>query len=233
MDSIANTEVQYSFNLQQLLKLLNTNESTYIASRTSELADEYAHLIKPKYIFKKALVDNITNNTVTIKNEIFNSKVLAKKLSGCNTVYIYIATCGKEIDNALKGISDPLDYYIVDQIMYTGYLSALNEMHQYMANELHIEKHNSLCPGSVPDWSVEEVIKLFNIFGEDYKKIGVNVLESGLIDPLKSTSGILYESDEPFHSCEICKKENCPNRRADFDEIKYLEMLGSQEMINC
>lgn len=230
MNSIFNTEINYTVNKDLLLKLMKTSESTYIGERTIELAEKYEDLMKPKYIFKKLNIDSITDDTVTIGNEIFHSKVLATKLFGHSSVYIYIATSGKEIDEISKEFSDVLDYYIMDQISYSGYLCALDDMYKYMSDKYEINKFISLCAGSVPDWSVEEVIKIFNIFGENYKEIGVNVLESGLVEPLKSTSGILFATDETFHSCEICKKENCPSRYADFDEMLSLELLGTHDM---
>lgn len=231
--SIFNTEIEYQVNEELLYKLLKTDKSTFIGERAIELAEKYKDEIKPKYIFRKFTIDSVTDNTVTIENKVFHSKVLAKKLLGQNDAYFYIATCGKEIDEICKSHSDPIDNYILDQIAYTGYICALNEMYKFLSDNLGINKFISLQPGSVPDWSVEEVIQIFDIFGHDYKNIGVNVLESGLIDPLKSTSGILYQTEETFHSCEICKKENCPNRLAPYDKMRSLELLGTQEMTNC
>ncbi len=35
--------------------------------------------------------------------------------------------------------------------------------------------------------------------------------------PTKSVSGILFPAEESFASCQLCPRENCPNRRAPYD----------------
>ena len=43
--------------------------------------------------------------------------------------------------------------------------------------------------------------------------------------PTKSVSGILFPAEETFASCQLCPRDDCPNRRAPYDpelfERKY------------
>jgi hypothetical protein len=59
-----------------------------------------------------------------------------------------------------------------------------------------------------------------------YQGLDVSVLSSGLIDPLKSTSGIFYASDEEFESCAICPRGNCETRQMPFDEDLHDRMVN-------
>jgi hypothetical protein len=39
--------------------------------------------------------------------------------------------------------------------------------------------------------------------------------------PTKSVSGIIFQTDDTFESCMLCQKDNCPNRRAPYNETLY------------
>jgi hypothetical protein len=75
-----------------------------------------------------------------------------------------------------------------------------------------------MSPGSLEDWPITEQPKLFSLFGDTEKSIGVKLTASLLMIPRKSISGILFPSEEGFVSCRLCPRENCPSRKAEFDE---------------
>jgi hypothetical protein len=71
-------------------------------------------------------------------------------------------------------------------------------------------------PGSLEDWPITEQPKLFSIFGDTEKLIGVRLTESLLMIPRKSVSGILFPSEGSFSSCKLCDRVACPSRKAPF-----------------
>lgn len=209
-----------------LIKLLKTNKSTSIARDALLIANRVRDIIKPKFILKKANIDKVNSDGVVINYNKFKSKILANKLKNQSNVFAFIITGGKEIALYMNSVSDFFENYILDQIAYMGYLSALNSMQETLENNFNVKKYITLAPGSLADWDVGEVLKIFKLIGNDYTKIGVKVLDSGMVDPIKSTSGILFESDDSFYSCEICMRINCPNRESEFCEEKYTEMIN-------
>ncbi len=72
----------------------------------------------------------------------------------------------------------------------------------------------SLSPGSLEDWPITEQTKLFAIFGDTERIIGVRLTDSMLMLPRKSVSGIMFPSEEGFHACQLCDRERCPGRKA-------------------
>lgn len=225
MSNKVKMDIDFEFNMDQLLKLLNVNESSPVAKRALKVAKGAEGKVKPKYILKEVKLGEIGNDFVEINSQKFYSKVIAKHLKKVETAFAFIATGGVEIAEYLHSVTNTLDNYILDQIAYMGFLAAIENKQNYLLNNYNIEKFTSLAPGSIPDWELKEVKKIFKLIGNDYEKIGVSVIDSGIINPIKSVSGILFNTDNPFYSCMICQMVNCPNRKAEFDKAKQIEML--------
>lgn len=226
ISTIIDTDIDFKINKDLLLKLLHTDESSSIASEALSIANDVKSIVKPKFILKRLNIDDVNNDSVMINSNKFKSKILAHHLKEESAAFVYIVTCGKDISDYADSTSDYLQNYILDQIAYMGYLTALQSMKKALEKDFNVKKYISFAPGSVLDWNVVEVKKIFKLFDEEYKKLGVNVLDSGLIDPLKSTSGILIESENDFHSCATCNKIKCPNRKREFDEEKYNDAIN-------
>lgn len=60
-----------------------------------------------------------------------------------------------------------------------------------MKRKLDGEGIQDYVPGNREEWSTEEQIRLFNLFGDDTKKIGVSLGEHAFVLPGRSTIGIL------------------------------------------
>ena len=78
---------------------------------------------------------------------------------------------------------------------------------------------SNLSPGSLVDWPITEQPKLFSIFGDTERLIGVRLTDSMLMVPRKSISGILFPSEEGFVACQLCDRENCQGRKAPYNGV--------------
>ena len=53
------------------------------------------------------------------------------------------------------------------------------------------------------------------------KEIGVELTDSFLMLPVKSVSGLMFESEEHYTNCTLCPRAKCPGRRSPFDPQLY------------
>jgi hypothetical protein len=74
-----------------------------------------------------------------------------------------------------------------------------------------------MSPGSLTDWPIEEQKPLFSLFGEEETPIGVKLSKHLLMLPAKSISGIYFPTEVSFFSCQLCQRDNCPGRKAAYD----------------
>lgn len=209
-----------------MLKRLHCGAEDEPYERALELLDTARAALRPAFAVRRFGIGEIKKDGVSIEGEFFSSRIVADRLKNESHAYAYIATCGRGISDAIDGTDDDLDKYILDQYAYCAYLQAMEKMSASIEEELGIKRHIRLCPGSIIDWSIGDVCKIFVLMDGLYQRIGTRVLDSGLIDPLKSTSGFFYPTEEEFESCAICPRANCENRKAPFDEELHDKMVN-------
>jgi hypothetical protein len=85
--------------------------------------------------------------------------------------------------------------------------------------EFKLDKKASMNPGSGDRklWPLEEQEALFRLLGDVKGSIGVTLTDTWLMIPNKSVSGFYFKTDKAYHNCQLCQRENCPNRRSPFD----------------
>lgn len=199
-----------------LAKLLKVHKDTLLFKDAMAFVNIKKDLIKPKFILKRFEIYKVYDTGLVIGDIKLNSKTLVKMLNINAPIFVFAGTGGKEIELYADDLTDYFEKYVLDQMAYMGCLYSLEAMRQTLKNTYKIENYISFAPGSLPDWDVIETKKIFELMGEEYKKIGLRILDSGMVDPLKTISGILFESNDVFNSCQLCNRENCPTRLRNY-----------------
>lgn len=216
VDSIA-----FEPNLEGLLKRLRIKEgSPYVAEVGKLIADAQA-LARPKAMYRLAYIDSKTEDSVVINGISFKSRVLRVNLDVAHRVFAYIATCGTELDAWAHTMPDVLYEYWADAIKEAALYDAIQALNHELATCYHLGRSSVMSPGSLADWPIREQRPLFTLLGDPRSAIGVELTDSYLMIPNKSVSGIRFPSEENFASCQLCPRENCPGRRAPYDETAY------------
>lgn len=194
----------------------------------------------PKAIIRECVVDGRSENDIVIEGITHKSSLLIEKLKDAELIYVYVATCGDELDKwAEKYLDDPLDEFISSSIMRLAINPALNALHSWVRENTAIEKFATLNPGSLPSFPITGQRQVFGLiagskngYSTDYvkEKIGVALAPSYLMIPLKSVSGIIYKTNEEWHNCIRCSKKDCPNRRAEMS-VMAEEMISSAGVV--
>lgn len=221
-----NSPLPFAPDIPALTRLLHAEEGDYIHARARELLEAAARIVKPRYMLKELPVGRSEAGLLLVNNVLIDSRIVAQRVGSQPTLFAYICSCGPEIAAYMENVTDLLDNYILDQIAYLGYFQAKQAFLGYVEQELGIQRFNLLSPGSVVDWSVAEVKKIFQLLGDMPGRLGIRVMASGLVSPLKSVSGFLVANDEDFCSCELCERAACPSREKDFDEDRYQLMIN-------
>ena len=191
----------------------------------SGLFESAKKIARPKVLYRESYVENISGKCVTIDNVDFESEVLAKNLAGIHKVFAYVCTCGTEVDD-WSHTQMPGDYVVslwLDMIKEMFLFEASEYFRNYLKSALQTEKFSSVNPGSgdVDNWPISQQTRLFSMIGDVKGQIGVTLNDSFLMNPIKSTSGLIFQSETEFVNCALCRRENCVGRRAAFDAALY------------
>ena len=197
-----------------IMEKLRIDESD--AEEFDDIFNKCMSVAVPKYLFDKKEITEIYEDSVDVEGDVINSRIAAKNLKNCGYVYPYLCTCGKEVYDYANTIDDTFLRYWADMIMQEMVFVAIKLMHEDILKEYDIKKSASINPGSTVDWHISGQTALFSMLKDMVSEIGIELTPSYLMLPQKSTSGIIYESDENYVNCQYCKRAKCPSRRKEY-----------------
>ena len=184
----------------------------------TELIEAVQPKIRPKVIYQTCYIQEKDEDGVQIAGQKFVSKVLSMNLASVDRVFPFVATCGVEVEELTGQYSDLLHQYVLDLLKEQVLRKAILYLNKCIQTRHVPGKISMMNPGSLQDWPLREQRKLFSIFGDVKSAIGVELTESCLMHPVKSVSGIIFPTESRFENCQLCPRDECPNRRAPYDE---------------
>jgi hypothetical protein len=98
---------------------------------------------------------------------------------------------------------------------------ASTALHDHLVDRYQLGETSTMAPGSLGDWPLSEQRPLFELLGGPQTAVGVELMDSLLMVPHKSVSGIRFPTEEHFESCQLCPRDGCSGRRAPYDEELY------------
>lgn len=184
------------------------------------LLEKVVEIARPKAVYKLVFIGEMGSDFVVLDNQRMCSTVMPENLKDVHRVFAYVATCGDEIEQWSKTITDILHNWWMDGIKEFVLARASLYLKARVIDDMDLSKIASMSPGSLPDWPLLEQAKLFALLGDTQEMIGVSLTESMLMVPAKTVSGIFFETDSDYVSCQLCAREKCIGRKAPFDEAK-------------
>jgi hypothetical protein len=196
-------------------------------SRIESLVETSKSLIVPRAAYRACYVETKLEDAVVIDGVRLNSSILRKNLEEPWRVFVYVVTIGDELDITAKTFDDLLDRYWLDFIGNAALSSVQDSLRNLLSSRYGIECMSAMNPGSLEDWPLDEQRPLFSLLGPAADAIGVTLMESLVMIPSKSLSGIFFPTEVLFLNCQLCRRENCIGRRA-----KYKKELAEEYNIS-
>lgn len=197
-------------------KLGRRSEADFLA-----LIEKAKAFAKPRAMYREAYIEEKGKDYVVLGGQTFKSRVLRVNLEDTHRVFVYVVTCGPEMEEWKKNIPDTLEQYYADAVNGLALECAREYLYQTLMETHQLHNIASMAPGSLEDWPIHEQRPLFDFLGDTEQAIGVRLLDSLLMDPGQTVSGIFFPTESTFESCQLCGRENCPHRKAPFDPELY------------
>jgi hypothetical protein len=201
--------------------------STDDRRRIETLIETSKSLIVARAAYRVCYVETKLEDAVVIDGVRLSSSILRKNLEEPWCVFAYILTIGDELDVMAKTFDDMLERYWLDFIGNAALTSAQESLRNVLNSRYGVERMSGMNPGSLDDWPLEEQRPLFSLLGAAADAIGVTLLDSLVMKPSKSLSGIFFPTEVLFLNCQLCRRENCIGRRA-----KYKKELAKEYKIS-
>ena len=215
--------VAFEMNAQEIQRRLGISADSEDWHNVQEIMQEMNKTIQAQAAYKPCYIQQKKNETVTIENINFSSKVLRKNLEEVQIIFPFVVSLGKNVDEMLKKKDDFIQQYYLDTIANVALQDLLQSLCAHLQSEYNIEQLSYMSPGSLQDWPIEQQRPLFMLLGNVEGEIGVRLAPSMLMHPSKSESGMFFPTEVTFFNCQLCPHANCPSRKAAYDEEKARE----------
>jgi hypothetical protein len=209
--------IPVNLDLEEIKRRLHTGKSGDW-SQVQTLVEEAQSLISAKAVYKVCYIDSKREDAITIGGRSLKSRVLRKNLNNVERVFPYVVTIGNELEDEMRAYNDLLKKYYLDTIGNVALTATQKYLKDQLRSRYALDGMSCMSPGSLKDWAIEEQRSLFSILGDVESSIGVSLNETLVMIPNKSLSGIYFPTEIPFYSCQLCQRENCPTRKAPYDE---------------
>ncbi len=195
METILLKDIPPRENSDQLRKKLHLEENEEMLERFDILMKEAQKIAKPKAVYVEANVETIDGFDVTIGGVQFHGSLLSSTLKEGQRVFLYISTCGTEIEEWSEQFTEHIDRYLTDQIKEEEMAAARDYLKATIKEKYGLDKFFTMQPGSRPEWAISEQKPLFELIGNAEDLIGATVTKSFLLMPVKTSSGLIYEKN--------------------------------------
>ncbi len=207
-------DIPYRADRKELYRDLRVDEYSKDAEMLEYMIEEAENTARPKALYTCVFIEQKADNHVVMEGIRFESRILSVNLSKVHRCFPYVATCGTEIERWSESITDFIERFWADEIKKQALSCALKYMTLNMNKRYGPGKTSSMNPGSLKDWPIEQQKELFGLLGREIESTGVTLSESFLMNPVKSVSGIRFETQSGYENCMLCRRKDCPGRRA-------------------
>lgn len=207
-------QILFEPDAEALAATFRADKNSAYFEAIARLCEEAREIARPKFVFNVAFIEERGADFVVIDGVRFKSRIMSVNLAEVNRVFPIIATCGREIDDWSKNITDMLERYWADQIKEKALRSAVKQGLLDIEKKYQPGKTAYMSPGSLDDWPLTEQAGLFALLGNAPAAIGVELTDSFVMNPPKTVSRLTFTTQTDYQNCRLCPRRNCPNRRA-------------------
>ncbi len=195
-----------------------------IIESTLNLAADKCRIQGGYVIIKNPKIDRKSGRIWLNKVEFEPKQIITGQLRKSDALALFICTAGPDLgkySRELMANGDLLEGYIADAVGSEIVESAISKIQEDLESKLQsqgIRITDRYSPGYC-GWSVSEQHKLFSFFPLNF--CGVSVNEYGLMEPIKSVSGVIgigKAVSRKGYACNFCKMPNCIYRKLEYHE---------------
>lgn len=209
-------DVRVEYDLGALATKLRLRPNSKPLARLAALAEEAVQLARPRAAFKVCDLEFGAGDDVLAGGQRFTSPLLRENLKGLSRVFPYLATEGPELAQWGRAFAD-LDRVLANALENQAMAMARNAMENFILEKFAIEQVSAMNPGSLTVWPITQQTALFELLHPLDEQIKITLLPSFMMKPEHTVSGLYFQTDSKFHNCQLCPRDDCPNRQAPYE----------------
>ena len=217
MNQVVIEEIPFEPDIDTLAGWMRIKPESARLAGLRQMADRARQVARPKAVYRVVRIEARGDDHVIVDGTRLTSRVLRVNLDQVHRAFVYIATGGLELEQWAQSMDSAYDQYQADVIAGMALMVARQALTEHLAQVFQPGNLGEMNPGSLPDWPLREQRPLFDLLGDPEATIGVRLLDTYLMNPTKTTSGLLFSTEGEYYNCQLCPMDDCPGRRAPYD----------------
>jgi hypothetical protein len=199
-------------------RLRFTTRNSLTRSRIHDLLTAMLAATEPEAVYKTSSITARTNAGLEIDGIPFSYPLLRFNLDKASQIFPFIVTAGDLIGPFNSTSYQPDELYCLDIIKDLVLDETLKYLQTHLMRKFHLSYIWSLKAGEMQAWPLSGQKGLFEVLGNAGEEIGVRLQPDFTLLPVYSRSGFFYYADTEFEGCQVCSKEPCMMRRAQYND---------------
>ncbi len=208
-------DVRVKYDLEKMAEKLRLRSSAKAEASLKRLAGEAEAIARPRAAFKLCAMKFGRGDEILVDDLVFTSSLFKTNFAGLGRVFPYLATEGPELAEWGRARSD-LDRIFANALQHEAMSQARTRLENFILEKFGLPQISAMNPGSLLIWPITQQTPLFKLLSPLDEKIQVTLLPSFMMKPEHTVSGLFFQTDTKFHNCQLCPREDCPNRRAPY-----------------
>ncbi|MEA2007520.1 MAG: vitamin B12 dependent methionine synthase, partial [Chloroflexota bacterium] len=156
MEPIILDNIPFQPTQEAIQIVLDTKLGKKSAEAFQKLIKESQEIAKPKAIYKVAYLNEKGDDYIKTEGHTFKSRILRLKLGDIHRVFVYVATCGRELEDWMNAKEEILDQYYASVVNEMALDAARDHLIAHIEGQYDLKKTASMAPGSLEDWPIQE-----------------------------------------------------------------------------
>ncbi|MEJ2716341.1 MAG: vitamin B12 dependent-methionine synthase activation domain-containing protein [Deltaproteobacteria bacterium] len=220
-------ELKPAFPKSEVFRLLGGGNGETGSRATSRKVQKWSeHLLsitEPEIVYSVQAVAEVGKGYVRLaRGPVFRSRKLARAFRECELAVCFVGTLGHGIEDEIGSLTlrgKLADAFVVDALGSAGIEHAVERFYGALEDHFRLQGKGltlRFSPGYC-DWPLDQQAQLLDLV--DTRLVGVTLLESSLMTPRKSISGIFgitsrrMASFTKYNPCVVCQQKHCIARR--------------------
>lgn len=220
-------KLEPAFPKAEVFRLLGAGNGGTGSRATSRKVQKWTEsllsIAEPELVYSVHAVAEVGKSYVRLAGgPVFRSRKLARAFRECELAVCFVGTLGDGIEDEIGSLTRRgklADAVVVDALGSAGiedtverFYTALEDHFRLQGKRLTLRFSPGYC-----DWPLDQQAQLLHLV--DTRLVGVALLESSLMTPRKSVSGIFgitshrLASCTKYNPCVVCQQKHCIARR--------------------
>jgi hypothetical protein len=212
--TLNNLELRLEYSsLQERLRFSPLNNVP--AERIQTLYQQIVSAANPRAVYLENKITAKNQSGLKIDGYMFSNYLLKTNLEKASRLFSFCTSLGDKIASMDSG---PEDFrYLLKIMLPILKESVLKALQKNLMERYHFPYIWSLVTGEMQAWPDAGNHDLFRLLNQAPGTIGVQIQADSALSPDGSQAGFLYYADTEFEGCQVCSKEPCMMRRAQYN----------------